>query len=122
MLEEACGDRCRGLGYLFGGAGGYHLTSSSTTFGSHVDHVVGTLDDVHIMLNHDNRVALIDKSVENTQEHFHVLEVQTRRWLIKDIDRLAGVLLGQLTSELHALAFPTRQGVRGREDDDGQAL
>jgi hypothetical protein len=36
-----------------------HLASAITTFRPEIDHIVGGLDDVEVMLDDDNRVAVI---------------------------------------------------------------
>ena len=83
-------------------------SSTPPSFESHIDNVVGTLDHVHVVLDDNHRVALIDKTIEHTEQHLYVLEVQACCGFVKDIDSLAGVLLGEFSSQLHALAFPTR--------------
>ncbi len=65
------------------------------------------------MLDDDNGVALVDKTVEHAQQHLDVLEVQTGRRLVKDIDGLARVALGQLAGQFHTLALSTRKCARG---------
>src|SRR3990167_7677415 len=55
------------------------------SFGSEIDDPVGRLDDVEIVLDDDDRVPLVDKLVEDVQEHPDVFEVEARRRLIEDV-------------------------------------
>ena len=113
LLEKTARNRLLGLSHLLRGSTGDDLSSTPSTLGSHVNNVVGTLDDVQIVLNDDNGVAFLDKTVQHTEQHLNVLEVQTCRRLVKNIDGLARVLLGQFTRQLHTLALTTRQGAGG---------
>ena len=74
--------------------------------------MVGGLDDVEVVLDHDDGVAGIDQPVENTEQLRHVVEVQTGRRLVQDVERLAGRTLRELGRQLHALSLAT--GQRGR--------
>src|SRR5262245_28746600 len=61
-----CRPRVRGghAGHLFRRSRGYHATSGLATLGTEIDEVVGRLDDVEIVLDHDHRVAAVDQAVE----------------------------------------------------------
>ena len=63
-----------------------------------VDDPVGVLDDVEVVLDDDDGVALVDEALEHVEELADVLEVQTGRRLVEDVDRAAGGALLQLAS------------------------
>ena len=109
-LEKFCRDRLLRLSHLLGGTAGDNLSSTPSTLGSHVDDVVGTLDDVKVVLDDDDGVALIDETVEHTQQHLDILEVETCGRLIEDIEGLARVLLGEFARQFHALALAALEG------------
>ncbi len=52
------------LGDLFGGAGGGDLAAGGTGFRAEVDDPVGALDDVEVVLDDDEGVALINEALE----------------------------------------------------------
>ena len=51
-------------------------------FRSEVQYVVRRLDYLHIVLNTDDRVALVRERVENFQELVHVCKVKSRSRLV----------------------------------------
>lgn len=52
-------------GDLFGSAGGDDSAAAVSAFGTHVDQPVGGLDDVQVVLGHQDLVAGGDQAVEN---------------------------------------------------------
>ena len=52
-------------GNLFGGAGGDDSAAAISAFGTHVDQPVGSLDDVEVVLDHQDRVAGGDQAIED---------------------------------------------------------
>jgi hypothetical protein len=77
------------LGHLLGRAGGHDLAAAIAALGADVDHPVGGLDDVEIVLDHHDRVALVDQLVQHFQQLAHVLEMQARGGLVEDVERAA---------------------------------
>ena len=73
---------------------------------------VGGLDDVEVVLDHDHRVAVVAQPVQHAQQQVDVVEMQARGGLVEDVERAAGVALGELERELHALRLAARE--RGR--------
>ncbi|CAM5692732.1 hypothetical protein SALBM311S_11115 [Streptomyces alboniger] len=109
---------------LAGVAGGYardllrralgdHQATAGAALGSHVDHPFRGLDHVEVVLDDDDRVALVDQSAEDRQQLADVLEVQTGGRLVQDVDRAPGGAALQLTGELDALGLAAGQGGRG---------
>ena len=64
MREVFAGPGGFALGDLFGGAGGGDLAAGGAGFGAEVDDPVGALDDVEVVLDDDEGVALIDEALE----------------------------------------------------------
>jgi len=76
------------------------------SFGPEVDDVVGGFDDVEIMLDDDDGVAVIDQAVEAHQQPIDVGKVQAGGGLVEDVEIvLAADLLAQFAGELDALRF-----------------
>ena len=61
------------------------------------------------MLNDDNCVSLIHKTVEDAQQHLDVFEVKTRSGFVQNVKRTSRILLGQLGGQLHTLALTARE-------------
>ena len=56
-----------GGGEGFGRAGEEDATAATATVGAHVDEVVGALDNVEVVLDDDDGVALVDELVEDAE-------------------------------------------------------
>jgi hypothetical protein len=63
-----------------------------STLRAQVDHVVDSLNDIHVMLDHNHRVAGIHEPVETFEKAFDIGQMQARCGLIEDIDRMLGPL------------------------------
>ena len=59
-------------GHLFGGAAGDHQPSSVAALRSEVDDVVGRLDHVKVVLDHQNRVSPVHQLLKHVEQHLHV--------------------------------------------------
>ena len=90
-------------------AGRDHAAAAGAAFGAHVDDPVGGLDDVEVVLDHDQRVAGVAQRVQHVQQQLDVGEVQAGGRLVEDVERAAGVALGQLERELDALRLAARE-------------
>ena len=80
--------RCRDI---FRRAFGDDRAARAAGFRAQVDDPVGRLDDVEIVLDHDDRVAQIDQAIEDIEQFADVVEVQAGGRLVEDVDGLAGV-------------------------------
>src|SRR5690606_26118537 len=87
--------------------------AAGSALGAQVDDPVGRLDHVEVVLDDDDRVALLDEAVQDLEQLAHVFEVQTRRRLVEHVDAAALAALLQLGRELDALRLAARQR-RGR--------
>ena len=94
------------LGHLLGRSLGDDLAAAVAAFGTEVDNPVGRLDDIEIVLDHNDRVAQIDETIENAEQLADVVEVQTRRRLIEDVNGLAGVGRASSAASLTRWASP----------------
>ena len=79
-------------------------------FGAEVDDVVRRFDHVQIVFDHDDRVPVVDQSVQALQQPVDVGEVQAGRGLIKDVEVVLSALqLSQLRGQFDALGFAAGQ-------------
>ena len=83
-----------------------------------VDEPVGGLDDVEVVLDHDDGVAAVDQPVQHVEQPLDVGEVQAGRRLVEDVERPPGRGLGQLGGELDALRLAARERGRGLAEAD----
>ncbi|GBD36794.1 hypothetical protein HRbin36_01922 [bacterium HR36] len=84
-----------------------------SAFGAKVNHPVGGFDHLEVVFDHQHRVATIHQLMQHAQQLGHVVEMQTRRRFVKDVQSAAGGSLAQLASELNPLRFAARQCRRG---------
>src|SRR6185437_13113902 len=82
--------------HLLGRAFGDDVTPAGAAFRPQIDHPVGGLDDIEIVLDDDDGVAVVAQAMQHRQQHFDVVEMQTGRRLVQNVERAAGIALGQL--------------------------
>src|SRR4051812_10218327 len=89
-LREVLAGRCvLDPGDLLRSAGTDDPSTLVAAFGTELDDVISRLDDVEIVLDHDNCVAAVDETVHQMQQLGDVIEVQTGGRLVEDVQRLA---------------------------------
>ena len=104
----------RGMGDdVLGRAGGDDVAALVAGLGAQVDHPVGRLDHVEVVLDHHDRVAQIDQPVEHVEQLGQVVEVQAGGRLVEQVERVAGVGPGELGGQLDALGLAAGER-RGR--------
>src|SRR5262245_50108050 len=89
---------------------GHDLAALLAALGAEVDHVVGGLDDVEMMLDHEHAGPAVHESVEDAEQPLHVVQMQARGRLVEDVEHVAAGSGGQLGGDLQALRLPSRQG------------
>ena len=92
-----------------GRARGHDPPAPLAALRAQVDDPVGGLDDVEVVLDHDHAVALVHQPVQHLEQQPHVLEVEAGGRLVEDVERAAGVALGQLGGELDPLGLAAAQ-------------
>jgi hypothetical protein len=66
---------------------GHDPPAAVAALGTHVDDPVGGLDDLQIVLDDQDRVALVHQRMQHLQQLAHILEMEPRRRLVEDVDR-----------------------------------
>ena len=92
--------------------------TTSTSLGSEVYDVVGTLDDIHIVLHDQNGVATGDETVEGSKEMTDVVEMQARGGFVEDEQRGFVILLGEIVCQFQALILTARERGSGLAEGD----
>ncbi|CNL80296.1 Uncharacterised protein [Mycobacterium tuberculosis] len=65
------------------------------------------------MFDDDHRIALVDQAVDHVEQLAYVVEVQSRRRLVEDVDGAPGGALLQLRGQLDPLGLTAGQRGRG---------
>ena len=76
--------------HFFRRAAGDDAAAVRAAFRSEIDDVIGALDDVEVVLDHDHGVAKADQSLQHVQQFVHVGEMQPGRRLIQNVNRPSG--------------------------------
>lgn len=99
-------------GHFFGRACHDQVAAAVASFGAEVYHVVGTLDDVQVVLDDDDAVSAADEGVEGFEQLADVVEVEAGGGLVEDEERRVGLLQAQVVGQLDALVLAAREGGR----------
>ncbi len=78
----------------FGRALGYDFAAFAAAFGSDVDDIICRLDDVEIMLDDEDRIALIDEFLQDAKEELNIGEMQSSSGFVENIEGVACVFFG----------------------------
>ena len=106
----------------FGGALGDDSAAAVAALRSQVDDPVRGLDHIEVVLDDDDRIALVAQSVQHVQQLTNVLEVQSRGGLVENVKRLASVALGKFARQFDALSLAAGKGGGAlAETDVGQS-
>ena len=81
------------------------LPAAHAALGAEVDHPVGSLHDVEIVLHHEHRVARLDEPFEHRQQLPDVGHVEAGRRLVENIECLSGGTLRQFSRQFHPLGL-----------------
>lgn len=92
FLEEGGGVRVLVLHHILGRA----FRDDLAAYRTKVDDPIRRFDDIHVVLDDDDSVPFVHEFVQHGEQHADVLEVQTRRWLIEDVQRFAGAYFGKI--------------------------
>ena len=110
MIQMAAGE---GVRFPKAGniSGVLHLAACSPGAGAEIDDVVGDLDDLRLVLDHQNGVPLVAQPAQQPIRTGDVVRVQSGRRLVEDIGdvRERGA---EVADHLRALRLPARQRSR----------
>src|SRR6266550_1306891 len=126
--EEPSRVRIRVRRDLFRRPDGDDFPTLIAALGSEVDDPVRGLDHIQVVLDHEDRVARRDQTLQHLEQFADVLEMQPGGWLVQDVERVAGRALMELRRELDALRLPAGERRRGlpeldvAEPDIGEGL
>ena len=109
LLQETGGVGSRALDDFLWCAGADDVTAFLTTLGTNVDDVIGTLDDIHVVLDDKDGVTTLNESVEGMQQTLDVVEMKSGGWLVEDEERSILFFLRNVVGKLDTLILTTRK-------------
>gem|GEM_PF-3061300 len=117
-LERLTGKRGLARGHLLRHPRRDNAAAPGPAFRSEVDYPVRGLDHVQVVLDDQHRIAGFNEPVEHREELPDVLEVESRCWLVEDVERAAGPATAQLSGQLDPLGFAAGEGRGGLTEMD----
>src|SRR2546427_4193690 len=90
-------------------AGRDDVAAVLAAFGSEIDDVVGGFDDVEVVLDDQQRVARFEQLLECRQQLRDVVEVQSGRRLVEDVEQPLAAVRRQVRRDLDPLRLSARQ-------------
>ena len=96
LFEELPRVAALALRHLVRRARGDDLTAGGPALGTYIYNVIGDLHDIEVMLDDDDRIAAVDEFVQHLQQQADILEMESRRGLVEDVERAPRVALRQL--------------------------
>ena len=108
LTQELSGKACLAGSYFFRSSGYNEIAAFIAAFRTEVDDIVGTLDDIQIVLNHYQRMAPFYQGIEGMEQALDVVEVKTRGRLVEDEKRRLLFFLTYEEGELYTLILTSR--------------
>jgi len=102
----------RAPGDLLRSARGHDVPAGRAALGPEVDQPIRRLEDVKVVLDHDDGVTAGPEAEEDLEQSVDVGEVETGRRLVEEEEGLAGRGSGELERDLDPLGLPARKGRR----------
>ena len=103
--------------HLLRGTFGYDLAAGTAALRAKIDDMVGTLDEIQIMLDDDDRIAHVHQLLQHLDQAVHVCNVQACGGFVQNIHRFAGAAAGKLVGQLYALCL-TGKDLDGNDVDN----
>ena len=85
------------------------VTTLTAAIRPKINDPISRLDNLQIMFNHDDGIALIDKCLKDFEEFPYILKMETGGRLIQNVESATGRAFGKLTGKLDTLSFAPRQ-------------
>jgi hypothetical protein len=96
-------------GNLLGRAGGHQAPALLPALRPEVDHPVGRLDDVQVVLDDEQRVPRLQQLAEGREQLRDVVEVQPGRRLVENVEHAVAGLRREVRGNLDPLRLAARQ-------------
>ena len=110
--QERGGAGLRITRHLLGCPGGDDGPAVLARLRAHVDHVVGALDDLDVVLDDDERVSGVHEALEHAEQARDVVEVQPGGGFVEEEEPGLGLGVGQPRGQLEALRLAAGEEAR----------
>ena len=97
---------------VFWRPGGDDCAALFAAFGPHINDPIGGFDDIEIMFDNDNAIALFDEAVEDFEQFADVFEMESCCWFVENIECASCLCFSEFACEFDSLRFATGQGCR----------
>src|SRR6185369_8506701 len=97
---------------FFGRSGCDYVTAGLSAFRPKVDYVIRGLNHIKVVFDNQKRAARVDQRAKRRQQLVDVVEVQTRRGFIEDVESLGAGAFRQVRGQFNPLRFTTGQSRR----------
>ena len=81
------------------------LAAAAAALRAQVHQPVGSFNHIKVVLDHDDRIALISEVVQHRQQLFDVMKMQPGGRFIQDVERLTGIALAEFPGQFDPLGF-----------------
>ena len=89
------------LCHLFRGAHHHDLAALITAIRSKINDPVGTADHIEVVLDYEDRIALIHQALHHINQLAYIKKTQAGSGLVDWVEGLAGGPLGEFVAQLH---------------------
>lgn len=103
---------------VFGRSFGDDIAAVFTADGSHVDNPVGGFYHMEVMFDNNHGIPARDELVQDSEETFNVVSMETGRWLVEDVESASGRATGEFGCEFDPLSFAAGESCRGLTEAD----
>ena len=90
LLQPLSGEGDLGFDDVFGSALGDEFAAAVAAFWTHVEEVITAFDDVEVVFDDEDGVALLYETLEHLEETSDVVEVETSGRFVEDVEGTAG--------------------------------
>ena len=98
LCQKLPSEGLRNLCNFFRSSRRYNATATGSSFGSEINNPICRFNDVKIVFDDDNCIALINQTIDDVEQLADVLKVQPGSRFIKDVDRTPSGAFLQLRS------------------------
>ena len=89
---------------------GHNCSAGLSATRPHIDDPVSALDDIEVVFDHDERIALIPEAIKYLKKSGDIGKVESGGRFVEQVESLAGGCFAEFSRQFDALSFASRQG------------
>ncbi len=74
--------------YLFRSPRHHHFAPRMPALRTQIDHMIRCLNHIQVMFDQQHGMSRVRQTIQALQKPLHIRQMQTRSWLIQDINRM----------------------------------